>query len=242
MLSICVLAYHTNPDTRLTDECIQSIDEQTLPIPSERILVDNGSTSELTDYDGWRMIHLKNNRGNVEGQNICFDVASNEWVLFVSNDVRFEEGAIQSLWNKRFQGQLMPTILNPDMSIQSFGGRLKWPGYGFNLTQSDVLDYIPSITYLMPMSLWKCIGGFDTHFPRTYEDVDMGFRLGSSRLRCVNDCYAIHLGNATLKYKDNKRFTDGRIRFINKHYHGLDKWVRLGSVSVLGGISRLIHA
>lgn len=243
MLTVAVLAYHTDSNTQLTDDCIASINKQILPdIPYKKLIIDNGSIPLIKDYKDWTTFHFTRNLGNIEGQNNCFIFSDTEWVLFVSNDVRFEPDAIANLWRERFQGQLIPIILNPDMSHQSFGGRLKWPGYGFNIRRRRVcqdysLDYVPSITYLMPKDLWRKIGCFDEHYPMTYEDVDMGLRLGSSRLKCSNSAFAIHLGNATLGYSNNRKFVEGRRRLINKHYKGIDRLTRLLAVKLCSPIT-----
>ena len=253
MLSIVVLAYHITSDTTLTDECVASIDKQELPeVRIKKWILDNGSIPPLKDYgNSWPVLHKTFNVGNIEGQNECFMASDTEWVLFVSNDVRLEDGCIKALWAERFNGQLMPIILNSvyggysyrgkprwPMSVQSLGGRLVWPGYGFNITKRVCckdysIDYVPSICYLMPKELWRRIGWFDPWFPMAYEDVDMGLRLGSSRLKCSNSAFAVHLGNATLGYDNNRRFVEGRIRLINKHYKGLDRVLRLLTVKTL---------
>ena len=242
MLSIVVLAYHTTPDATLTDECVASIDRQELPAVScEKWVLDNGSTPPIKEYKHWGLVHKPVNVGNIEGQNDCFLLSDTDWVLFVSNDVRLEASCIKALWDERFNGQLMPVILNKDLSIQSYGGRLVWPGYGFNILKHRVcqdysLDYVPSICYLMPKSLWRDIGWFDEVYPYAYEDVDMGLRFGSGRLRCSKDAFAVHLGNATLGFKNNRNFVEGRMRLVNKHYRGLDRLLRLSTMKALSKI------
>lgn len=237
MLTIAVLAYHKTPQTALTDECVTSIDASILPdIPVEKVIIDNGSIPLLKPYKGWKTARIPHNIGNIGGQNTAIMVAQHEWVLFVSNDVRVELTCIIGMWEmRRNYAQLMPTILNPNGTIQSIGGKLVYPGYGCNLTSRGELDYVPSIIYLMRKELWRNCDGFDEAYPMTYEDVDMGKKLRS--FVCAENCRAIHLGNTTLQYTNNKPFRLGRRMFIKKHYKGVDRWLRLMVMNVLDAIT-----
>ena len=239
-LSICVLTYKRRD---LLRDCLRSVVTQDLTdIDYELVVINNGwEPLKLHDdeifYPMTQLIDLEENLGNVGGQNACFKLCDSEWILFISDDVRLQEGCIKSLWEERFHGQLMPIILNQDLTIQSYGGRLKWPGYGFNLMERAVtLDYIPSICYLMPRQLWENKGGFDEGFKGVYEDVDMGYRLCPDSLRCSLGARAIHLGNQTLGYINNEPFKRARVRFLCKHFTGIDQKVRRAARFLLDGI------
>ena len=92
--------------------------------------------------------------------------------------------------------------------------------YGINRTTRGPIDYIPSICYLMPRELWAHEAGFDPKYPGAYEDVDMGVRLGRSRLQVDPHAWVTHRSNSTLQYTpaDRWRFKKGRIRLAHKHY------------------------
>lgn len=241
-LSVMVLAYN-HPE--LLPDCVASIDAQDIPVPHEKVLVDNGSMPRLPVPPGWRGVYLTPNVGNVGGQNACFQEALGAYVLFVSNDVRFtwNTEAIAEMWAHRGDWQTMPEILWPNLEIQSLGGQLLWPGYGVNRRTEGPLDYVPSIAYLMPKALWQSIGGFDEHYHGAYEDVDLGHRLGRSRLRrgCC-ESQVVHVGNATLCYTTNRPFHRGRQLFIRKHYRGWDRATRLAAEWVLYQATRLKKA
>ena len=234
MLSICVLAFN-HPE--LTDRCCQSLMQQVFSgIPFERLVVDNGSATPYQPPAGWRVHRLEQNVGGISGQNVCFQAAQGDWVLFISNDVVFLPEALQKLWMWKFYGQLMPLILNPDdLTVQSAGGSWVWPGYGINRTSGSPwmrCDYCPSITYLMPKRLWHSVGGFNETLPGAYEDVDLGLKIDC---RCTDEAKVTHAANSTLRYrlKDRWRFQVARQRVVQEHYRGIDRWLRLKALQLL---------
>ena len=166
MLSIVVLTY--GREDLLTD-CLRSIDSQELPaVPIEKVIVDNGSRPPIATKPGWRIMRLEKNVGHVAGQNWCMKTAYYDWVLFVSNDVRFRHRAIRTLWKEASTthcSQLMPEILWPDGRIQTGGLKELWPGYWRSVgVAQDKPHIIPSITYLLRYEAWKDVKGFDEAF------------------------------------------------------------------------------
>lgn len=227
-LTIAVLTYN---GSRLLPECLASIEQQSFPCAVEKLVVENGTMESLQKIpQGWRRFYTYPNVGHIAGQNLCFEQATTPYVLFVSNDVRFAPNSFTPRWYqavKLFRGQAMPIIRNVDGTIQVAGTRLQWPGIGLNQVTMDRLDYIPSICYGMPVTLWQSLGGFDERYPGAYEDVDLGVRLGSRSLGRWAEMSVKHLGNATLQYRTPTPFRESRRFFIRKHYRGLDRWSRL---------------
>lgn len=210
-LSVVVLTFDRWKE--LLPDCITSIDSQKLPEGTEKLIVDNGTYDWVEPIEGWYVRHLRRNVGGIQGQNMCFALAEGTHVLFVSDDVRFEECAIEKLLAyAHYDGQVAPVILWPDRSVQAIGGRVEG-GKGINNTSwPKRVDYIPSITYLMSKEIWADVGGFDARLPGAYEDVEMGKVLGPNRLYIHHKAFAIHLGNATLRYgwRDKWRFWKAR--------------------------------
>ena len=261
MLTITVLHYQNN---ELTDNCLWWIDRQTLPSNTRKLVIDNGSFIPYKQKyeDNWEVIRLPENRGNIGGQNACFEHSEDGWVLFVANDIRIKsDGAILSLYAKALRsaeycGQIQPELVKPGLritrnvgkiltSFQSYkdnsGLKIVWPGYGISYKgRYQLINAVTSSCYIMRKKVWADIGGFDEALPGAYEDVDMGIRLRKARYRIWHDPnnWVEHLGNATLKYskEDRWRFHQARKMVIQKHYNGFDRWLRLKACDFIHAI------
>ncbi|MBU2052557.1 glycosyltransferase [Patescibacteria group bacterium] len=224
----------------MTKRCCESIGLE----GDERIVIDNGSTKPFPKLKGWKVIRLPKNRGNIGGQNACFENASYDYVLFVSNDVVFLPDSICYLEMYGSLRQVMPEIHNQDGSIQTQLLTWSWPGYG----HSYEFGYIcPSIVYLMPKKLWKLAGGFDESLSSSHEDIDMGIRLrklGFKEPFLMEGAKVIHLGNATLSStlsNHRKVFHEARLKVVNKHYKGLDRSLRVSAINLIDSIGDFYH-
>ena len=216
MLTIAVLTFRNWK--HLLPDCLASI-QPPEGVGTELLVVDNCAPIPVEVDPPWHVIRTEKNIGGIAGQNYCFRMAKYDWVLFVSDDVRFKQEAISELWYQRtVDKQVSPVIFWPNQETQALGGRIDFGCVGKNNLRQDRIDYIPSITYLMHKTLWIKAGCFDESLPGAYEDVDMGLKLGKDRLRVCIDSEAIHLGNATLKYtfRDKWRFLSARTRILSR--------------------------
>lgn len=248
MLSIAVLHYNNN---HLTDECVKSVDRQYIPVKHEKIIIDNGSSSPTPLREGWRIVRVDKNCGNIGGQNACFAASKYSNVLFVSNDVRFMPGCIaKMIYDFNENTQLMPEIRKPNGEIDSLGLEFKWPGYGSNIKKHYIIkeygmDAIPSITYMMSKEVFKFVRGFDKTFVSSHEDLDMGFRLRKMGFELkLSSGRAVHLGNQTLgkmPYYNRKLIAEARKKFIDKHYSGINRFIRRFLTGSLDTTNTLIH-
>jgi len=249
----------------LTDECLFWIDRQTLPFAKgelRKVVIDNGSPSHYSTERDWEIIRLEKNRGNIGGQNTCFQYSNDGWVLFVANDVNIRnDGSILSLYSKALRnaeycGQVQPSLVKPGLSVPENVGRvifklnkykdnsglkIRWPGFGISYHgKMPFVDAVTSTCYIMRKKVWQEIGGFDESLPGAYEDVDMGIRLRKKGYRLYFDPnnWVDHLGNATLRYtkKDRWRFHEARKQVIRKHYRGFDQWLRLKACDLIHAI------
>ena len=231
------MVLHYN-DEALTSRCLASLNKARPDCEHELTVLDNGSKKKFSSSDCDFVIRLPKNVGNICGQNACFQYAKYPWVLFVSNDVEFQSDAIRELWKMRNlsnAGQIQPVSDN-------FGMDYHWPGYGLNRTRfiSHKTPITPSITYLMKKDIWEFIGVFDETLPGAYEDVDMGLKLGKAGYvnYVIEKAMAKHGGNKTLKYAKNDkwRFREARKMVIEKHFKGLDRWLRLRACDLIHAI------
>lgn len=233
MLTICVLHYQNN---ELTDDCLRCIECQEMPEQYRKLIINNGSTIPYkSPFLNWETIYLPHNRGNIGGQNACFENSEEGWVLFVANDVRVRhQASILSLYAEaeywgEYLGELQPVLMKPDYYrlgllkprhesrqftkryIDNRGLKWTWPGYGISIKYSDspFVDAVTSSCYIMRKKVWREIGGFDESLSSSHEDIDMGIRLKKSGLSALCSYYVCveHLGNQTLRYtiKDPKR-------------------------------------
>lgn len=256
MLTIAVLTY--NNHQQLLPECLSSIDNQ-LPmrehtkkqkeIKVNKMIIDNCADVPVKKIDGWKLIRLQKNVGNIGGQNRAFELALDDYVLFVSDDVRLTYGSLRQLWDSRNDStQIAPIIINKNGTIQSGDTKIVWPFYGLSTRKATdrhmFVPYIPSICYLMTKRAWSQVCGFDESLPMAYEDVDFGLKqmFLNNRGRIITYATAIHLGNATLKYtkKDRWRFHQARLQVIRKHFSGWDRATRLAAVRFLDAIRGLL--
>ena len=230
----------------MTEECLKYIQGQWLSDLTEILLVDNGSNPPLmlkTQDSRLRIVRLDRNRSNIGGQNACFENASNENILFVSNDVKMLAGSITNLYGHAGTlleyGQIQPVFFRTDGLVDNAGLMYAWPGYGVSRPIVTCCFHsvriVPSIAYLMRKSVWKRMGGFDETLPSAYEDVDMGLRLNKMGLKnYVCGCSAaVHVGNATLRDLPGvrERFHRARRQVIRKHFKGLNRTSRLAAES-----------
>ena len=242
-LSICVLTYNGES---LINECLASIDRQQIPQETriEKVIVDNGSFLPVAAPIGWRVHRLEQNRGNIGGQNACFEAATHDWILFVANDVRMTFDFLTDLWRERSEWHhiLQPLLMTPRGFVDNHGLRWVWPGYGFSERSvtgfSWGIDAFTSSCYLMHRWIWESLNGFDETLGSSHEDVDFSLRAAQLKIR-VKRCYgarAIHLGNATLKHtmvNPRKIFHHARLKVIRKHYRFLNYWTRYLTIQCL---------
>ena len=232
MLSITVLHYNNE---ELTKGCLESVEGQVIPFKHEKVLIDNGSDTVHPQREGWRVVRIENNRGNIGGQNACFEEAKGDTVLFVSNDVVFINPDCINMLREGYlivYGQLMPMVYEERGKAKLLNFR--WPGYG-----SEKYGYaIPSIVYIMSKKVWWDVGEFDEKFISSHEDIDMGKRLEDLGYGTTvySDAKCFHYANSTLgkmPYYNNKLFHTARLRMIEKHYSGLDRFIRTLLVNII---------
>lgn len=248
-LSICVLTYN-QPD--LLAGCLPSIPKWE---GCEYLVIDNGSpfkqeVAEIARQNGFEVRRVEENRGNIGGQNLCFEQAQGEWVLFISDDVECWDLRLPEFIER--EAQIFPVIHEPSLNRLNYGLRWNWPGYGQTMTRYYCLwpidvhfDYIPSICYFMRKSAWKVVGGFDESLGTSHEDIDMGMRLRAMkyRLHCDLSSRVIHRANGTLKstlLNPSEKFQEARLKVIRKHYGGVDRWLRLATIHTIRAFCHLL--
>lgn len=245
LMTIAVLTF--NGET-LLDACLQSILRQWMPVPSEVLVIDNGSQQPVSlPPDGrLRLVRFETNRMNIGGTNACYAHAKAPWVLFVANDVRLHQGCIEQLWAHRSPKQVVqPVLIDGQGEIDNAGLRWHWPGYGSRIRTLDgtVPDAVANTCHLMPTSLWERVGGFDEGLGISHEDIDfclrarrLGYRSG-----VVGSAVATHLMGQTIGRTISGHLSPyyhrARLKVIERHYRGWDRWSRLAAIQGLDWLS-----
>lgn len=242
----------------LLKDCLESVNGQTGL--SEKIVVDNGSDIPLGEHlcPGWKVRRTPSNWGNIGGQNLCFHFVSDEWVLFIANDVRLMPDCVEQLIKLATLlrlagvrvGQIQPVLYRQDGRIDQAGMDWRWPGYGISRWWSflkplytERVEIVPSTCYLMKRDVWYEVGMFDESLGTSHEDVDMGIRLkkaGYHNYVCA-DAQATHLVNQTLKHtiqNPSHQFQVSRMMVLRKHYRWLNYWTRWLAVKTLHYVPR----
>lgn len=185
-----------------------------------KIVVDNGSTDETPDLlRAWassghdrRYLRFDENLGFARSCNAGADAAHSEVIVFLNNDTFVLEG-----W--------LPNLLKPfgDASVKVTGSRLLYPsghlqhaGVAFNEIgpfhafmglpgnlpfAQERRDYqvVTGASMAIRADEFKALGGFDTSYLNSFEDVDLCLRVGQrgGRVVYVPDSVAYHFESMT---------------------------------------------
>lgn len=234
-LSVCVLTYN---QPELLAACLPSIPRWA---GTEYLVIDNGSpykerVAEIARQNGFEVRRVEENRGQIHGQNLCFEMTQGDWVLFISDDVECWD--LKPLKDDG-EAQISPIIYEPTLNRANHGLIWMWPGYGITATNDRAYtDCIPSICYFMRRSAWQTVGGFDESLGSSHEDIDMGLRLRQAgyQLGWYKNSRVLHRANGTLRstlLNPSEKFQEARLKVIRKHYRGVDRWARLLAVRLV---------
>ncbi len=188
-----------------TYACLVSILENTKGISYEILIADDVSTDateRLEDFaEGLVICRNKENQGFLKNCNQAAQQAKGEYLMFLNNDTQVTEGWLTSLVNliesDQSIGMVGSKLVYPDGRLQEAGGIIWSDGSGWNYGRLDDpdkpeynyvkdVDYISGAAILLPVWLWKQIGGFDTRFAPAYcEDSDLAFEVRKEGYRVV---------------------------------------------------------
>lgn len=175
-----------------------------IPVASEIVFVDNGSTDGTADAAGAALpsaviVRIDPNRGSSGGRNEGARQAQGRWLLLCDDDVALEPGSLRHLWESRdpaacvvprlhdLRGELLNSI-----SAEWNRGDLKFVEHP---NPVEPLAYPVSACMLLERRLYWDVGGFDERYqPNVYEDVAFGFALHRSGVdtRMISDAVAVN--------------------------------------------------
>ncbi|MBV9406890.1 MAG: glycosyltransferase family 2 protein, partial [Acidobacteriaceae bacterium] len=188
--SVIVLAYRTTANARA---CIQSILAAETRTSFEIILLLNGvgiaEANRLGTLARTRIIRAPLNLGFSRGNNLAALQSKTEFIVFVNDDARVEDGWLDELLRTArlnpVAGAVGSCILFPDGKLQEAGSVIWSDGTTAPIGRGDQtidgpaasvqdVDFCSANGLLVRRSTWDAVGGFDPSFyPAYYEDVDL---------------------------------------------------------------------
>lgn len=202
LVSIIIPVYNQIHYTYL---CLQSILEHTGDVSYEVIIADDVSkdaTEHLAEFaENLVICRNRENQGFLRNCNQAARAARGRYIMFLNNDTQVTEGWLSSLVrlieSDATIGMVGSKLVYPDGRLQEAGGIIWSDGSGWNYGRLDNpdkaeynyvkdVDYISGAAILLPVKLWKQIGGFDERFAPAYcEDSDLAFEVRKAGYRVV---------------------------------------------------------
>ena len=226
----------------LTLHCLKSLAAITDERPFEVIVVDDASPDEsgnvLSAIPGIRYLRNENNLGFLRSCNRGAAEAQGQYLLLLNNDTLVQDGAVDAL-AATFElhtdaGLVGAKLYFNDGSLQEAGGIVFSDGSALNYGRDDDprkpeynyvrdTDYCSGAAIMLPLALWRELGGFDEYYVRAYyEDTDLAFRVREAGYRVLYQPFAkiIHSEGATsgtdLSQGEKRYQAENRHRFLKR--------------------------
>jgi len=216
-----VIPVHNN--AALTRLCLDAVLAE-LPGNCEVIVVDDASSDStpelLDDYrDSIRRLHLSSNVGYARACNEGAALAGGESLVFLNNDTEPRPGWLDALERHARAHPAAAVVgaklLYPTGAVQHAGVVIGQDGYPHNLyagmpadhpavSRSRRLQAVTGACMLVRRDAFERLGGFDTGFLNSLEDVDLCLRLGEGggEVRYCHEAVVIHLESASRGRQD----------------------------------------
>jgi GT2 family glycosyltransferase len=201
------------------DTCLTAVAAQQ-GVDAETILVDNASTDGTADYVAsrypWvRVVALDRNHGFAGGNNAGAREARGRYLAFLNNDT-----AADATWLRTLRAGLdeprgvalatsrIVYMHDPEIVDSAGDGLTRWGGAfkrhhggpAREVTDSRDVFAACGAAFLISAAVFEEIGGFDTDFFLSHEDVDLSYRaqLRGYRCRYVAGSIVHHRGSASI--------------------------------------------
>lgn len=201
-ISIVIPAYGDLPHVLA---CLQSIADNP-PSRSYEVIVAEDASGQaemagLAQIPGLRYLPFTENFGFLRASNRAVAKARGHFLALLNSDVEVGEGAFDALWQTLQMhtdcGLVGAKLCYPDGRLQEAGGILWRDGSAWNWGRFDDaghsrynfvrdVDYVSAAAMMMPMALFRTLGGFDEHFAPAYcEDSDLAMRVRAAGKRVL---------------------------------------------------------
>jgi GT2 family glycosyltransferase len=202
----------------LTERCLDAV-LPALPKDSELIVVDDASTDctpELLDGygDSIRRVALASNGGYAHACNEGLAAAHGDSIIFLNNDTEPQPGWLEILQRYATANPAVVAVgaklVYPTGVVQHAGVVIGQDGYPHNLyagmeadhpavNRSRRLQAVTGACMLVDRGAFEAVGGFDTGFLNSLEDVDLCLRLGAEggEVHYCHEAVVVHLESAS---------------------------------------------
>jgi len=220
-----------------TRVCLASLERELAGV--EKIVVDNGSTDETPDLlAAWagaghdrRYLRHDDNLGFARGCNAGADAARSTFIVFLNNDTFVLDGWLSNLLKPFSDASIKVTgsrLLYPSGHLQHAGVAFNeiGPFHAFMGLPGDLpfaqeqRDYqvVTGASMAVRAEEFKALGGFDTSYQNSFEDVDLCLRVKQrgGRIVYVPDSVAYHF----------ESMTEGRLDETDRrnYEHFMSRW------------------
>lgn len=207
----------------LTRNCLDAILADP-PAGCEVVVVDDASTDStaelLASYGGTiQPLGLAANLGYAGACNEGAAAASGESLLFLNNDTEPQQGWLAALADyaqKHSEAAVVGAkLLYPTGAVQHAGVVIGQDGYPHNLyaglpaehpavNRSRRLQAVTGACMLVERGAFEAVGGFDTGFANSLEDVDLCLRIGAAggEVHYCHEAVVTHLESASRGRED----------------------------------------
>ena len=227
---------------QLTLLCLKSLADIADKHSFEVIVVDDASTDEsgtvLSALPGIRYLRNEENLGFLQSCNRGAEKARGRYLLLLNNDTVVQDGAIDALVGTfdvhANVGLAGAKLYFEDGSLQEAGGIVFSDGSAMNYGRGEDprrpefnyvrdADYCSGAAIMLPLALWRELGGFDNYYVRAYyEDTDLAMRVRDAGYRVLYQPFAkvIHSEGATsgtdLSQGEKRYQAENRLRFLKR--------------------------
>lgn len=225
----CSIVIPVYNKAHLTRQCLDRILSEPPKYPFEIIVVDDGSRDGtpnlLAGYgDRIRVVTHPSNKGFATTCNDGAAAAAGEYLVFLNNDTIPFPGwldvLVEYIQANPQVGIVGSKLLFPDGTIQHAGVAICqdfWPRHIYGGLSADHpavnkarrMQAVTGACMLLPRELFLRVGGFDTVFINSYEDIDLCLRIGALGYE-VHFCpqsKLIHLESISEGRKDNEIYS-----------------------------------
>ncbi|MFB0515827.1 MAG: glycosyltransferase [Candidatus Neomarinimicrobiota bacterium] len=223
----------------LTRQCLREVRSTVRDISHEIIIVDNGSTDELSEFlkalEG-DISYLYNKEGATfaESNNQGAVVARGEYLVFLNNDTIPQEGWLHALLEAHQRvpdaGTVGARLLYPESHTIQHAGVLirnyphpvypyhayhEFPAYAPAVNEARSFPALTAACLLIKKSFFHSLKGFDEDFINGYEDVDLCLRVLEKGRKNIYTP-----GSVVYHYKSQ---TPGRFDHVNENIAALQR-------------------
>jgi GT2 family glycosyltransferase len=203
----------------------------------EVIIVVNGNTDKkllkyLSGKDQYNIVINNKNIGVSRAWNMGRHFASGEYLLYLNDDVRLFEGAMEQMLD-RLKAHSEIGVVGPQGSIWEnfehvrFGGEI----------EAEETTVVSGFAFMTPTEVFDKVGGFDNNYtPAGFEEIDYCYKVRREKLKCFVDpeinvktepCHGISALNTDISFL-NEKINTNDLHKRNKEYF-IQKWKNNGT-------------